>query len=183
MERVMGIEPTLSAWKAEVLPLNYTRAYLQPGLFHQHPWHCRAQAVLIEPEHFDCPDTTLIDWWRGEDSNLRRLSQQIYSLPPLTTREPLHRNKWRSFVTAAVSVNRQYQIHTTPERSASIPGCNLFGESLISFVTIRYFSAASIESIATESHSSKFLIRECRLFIFEKLPPGLLEALGAAFEK
>ncbi len=28
-------------------------------------------------------------WWRGEDSNLRRLSQQIYSLPPLATREPL----------------------------------------------------------------------------------------------
>ena len=26
MERVMGIEPTSSAWKAEVLPLNYTRA-------------------------------------------------------------------------------------------------------------------------------------------------------------
>ncbi len=25
MERVMGIEPTISAWKAEVLPLNYTR--------------------------------------------------------------------------------------------------------------------------------------------------------------
>jgi hypothetical protein len=29
LERVMGIEPTSSAWKAEVLPLNYTR------LFHQ----------------------------------------------------------------------------------------------------------------------------------------------------
>ena len=28
-------------------------------------------------------------WWRGKDSNLRRLSQQIYSLPPLTAREPL----------------------------------------------------------------------------------------------
>ena len=27
MERVMGIEPTSSAWKAEVLPLNYTRRY------------------------------------------------------------------------------------------------------------------------------------------------------------
>jgi hypothetical protein len=26
LERVMGIEPTLSAWKAGVLPLNYTRA-------------------------------------------------------------------------------------------------------------------------------------------------------------
>jgi hypothetical protein len=25
MERVMGIEPTLFAWEAEVLPLNYTR--------------------------------------------------------------------------------------------------------------------------------------------------------------
>ena len=29
-------------------------------------------------------------WWRGEDSNLRRLSRQIYSLLPLTAREPLH---------------------------------------------------------------------------------------------
>jgi hypothetical protein len=26
MERVMGIEPTLVAWEATVLPLNYTRA-------------------------------------------------------------------------------------------------------------------------------------------------------------
>ena len=25
LERVVGIEPTLSAWEAEVLPLNYTR--------------------------------------------------------------------------------------------------------------------------------------------------------------
>jgi hypothetical protein len=25
---VMGIEPTTSAWKAEVLPLNYTRIYM-----------------------------------------------------------------------------------------------------------------------------------------------------------
>ena len=33
MERVMGIEPTSSAWKAEVLPLNYTREGLRaPGL-------------------------------------------------------------------------------------------------------------------------------------------------------
>ena len=27
-------------------------------------------------------------WWGGEDSNLRSVTQQIYSLPPLTTREP-----------------------------------------------------------------------------------------------
>jgi len=25
LERVMGIEPTYSAWEADVLPLNYTR--------------------------------------------------------------------------------------------------------------------------------------------------------------
>ena len=30
MERVMGIEPTPSAWKAEVLPLNYTRSASRP---------------------------------------------------------------------------------------------------------------------------------------------------------
>ena len=28
MERVMGIEPTCSAWKADILPLNYTRGFL-----------------------------------------------------------------------------------------------------------------------------------------------------------
>ena len=27
MERVTGIEPALSAWEADVLPLNYTRAH------------------------------------------------------------------------------------------------------------------------------------------------------------
>jgi hypothetical protein len=29
MERVMGIEPTLAAWEAAVLPLNYTRSWLR----------------------------------------------------------------------------------------------------------------------------------------------------------
>src|SRR6185369_17777626 len=28
-------------------------------------------------------------WWSGKDSNLRRQSRQIYSLIPLTAREPL----------------------------------------------------------------------------------------------
>ncbi len=30
LERVMGVEPTPSAWKAEVLPLNYTRSRYRP---------------------------------------------------------------------------------------------------------------------------------------------------------
>ena len=29
MERVTGIEPALSAWEADVLPLNYTRVRIQ----------------------------------------------------------------------------------------------------------------------------------------------------------
>jgi hypothetical protein len=34
----MGIEPTTSAWKAEVLPLNYTRVYIlriQNRIYHE----------------------------------------------------------------------------------------------------------------------------------------------------
>ncbi len=60
LERVAGIEPAPSAWKAEVLPLNHTRV--------------------------SSPDRDR--WWWGKDSNLRRLSRQIYSLIPLTAREP-----------------------------------------------------------------------------------------------
>ncbi len=63
----MGIEPTPSAWKAEVLPLNYTRAH----------------------DMIPAYNLVIRNWWRGEDSNLRRLSRQIYSLIPLATREPL----------------------------------------------------------------------------------------------
>lgn len=29
MERMMGIEPTTSAWEAEVLPLNYIRVNIE----------------------------------------------------------------------------------------------------------------------------------------------------------
>ena len=53
----MGIEPTSSAWKAEVLPLNYTR-------------RCTAPADL-EPVSFSLPPRPG-RWWRGKDSNLRR---------------------------------------------------------------------------------------------------------------
>ena len=33
LERVAGIEPASSAWKAEVLPLNYTRRLIVPLIF------------------------------------------------------------------------------------------------------------------------------------------------------
>jgi hypothetical protein len=43
LERVMGIEPTLSAWKAEVLPLNYTRPNASDPV----------SKVLVEGEGFE----------------------------------------------------------------------------------------------------------------------------------
>ena len=71
LERAAGIEPASSAWKAEVLPLNYARL---PTLA------CALQASgqalkLVEGEGFE-PS---------------KLSRQIYSLLPLATREPLQR--------------------------------------------------------------------------------------------
>ena len=56
LERVMGIEPTSSAWKAVVLPLNYTRPEPEPAW---HPIH-RAPDIpfiptknLVEGEGFE----------------------------------------------------------------------------------------------------------------------------------
>lgn len=62
LEREAGIEPASSAWKAEVLPLNYSREpYPYPGGG---------------------------SWIRTSVG----VSQQIYSLPPLATRASLRRN-------------------------------------------------------------------------------------------
>jgi hypothetical protein len=45
MERVMGIEPTLAAWEAAVLPLNYTRIFLVIQEFAPHGACIAATAV------------------------------------------------------------------------------------------------------------------------------------------
>ena len=51
VERVMGIEPTSSAWKAEVLPLNYTRL--------------EDDAEVLNPDHRICrvssPDPLMVE--------------------------------------------------------------------------------------------------------------------------
>ena len=52
LERVKGIEPSQPAWKAGVLPLNYTR--IIPNISHS--------LVALN----------FLEWWRGKDSNLRR---------------------------------------------------------------------------------------------------------------
>ena len=59
----MGIEPTPSAWKAEVLPLNYTR----PATSNLTQTHLRKDGGGRRIRTFE------------------GISQQIYSLPPLAT--------------------------------------------------------------------------------------------------
>ncbi len=50
----------------------------------------RSHVVLCDPDSEPKSPTynSPVDWWWGEDLNLRRLRRQIYSLFPLTTREP-----------------------------------------------------------------------------------------------
>ena len=60
MERVMGIEPTSSAWKAEVLPLNYTRqgstclTGTNYSIFHSRPTPYRVT-------HFDTTSLKMVE--------------------------------------------------------------------------------------------------------------------------
>ena len=83
LERVKGIEPSYSAWKAAALPLSYTRnrAAFAPPVLAQPPLKATAsEAMRWLPVR---------QWWRGLDLNQRRHSQRIYSPSPLTTRAPL----------------------------------------------------------------------------------------------
>jgi hypothetical protein len=46
LERVKGIEPSLSAWEADVLPLNYTRERHQPYML-----GCRGARTVAACRH------------------------------------------------------------------------------------------------------------------------------------
>ena len=113
----MGIEPTSSAWKAEVLPLNYTRGDPGAGIHRCRPGRggpgCRLQRPVrsTSRRHDDripanLPLPCLIKTGRrsrtrpalrsGGGGRIRTyvgISQQIYSLPPLATRVPLRGSK------------------------------------------------------------------------------------------
>ena len=60
----------------------YQLSYSRPNLTDNNGAHTHFRAIC-----------SVYIWWRGEDSNLRRLRRQIYSLFPLTAREPLHTNR------------------------------------------------------------------------------------------
>ena len=115
MERVAGIEPASSAWKAEVLPLNYTRGTLFSALLYslvllnyvsQLLYIDVAPAISLS-RNTARPAQNAV-WWWGKDSNLRRRSRQIYSLIPLTAWVP-HQRKARNSPTPYKQVNGLYK--------------------------------------------------------------------------
>ena len=76
LERETGIEPASLAWKARVLPLNYSRKH-----------HLFAHAAFAAFNLFPSKDGGG-NWIRTSVG----VSQQIYSLPPLATRASLRRD-------------------------------------------------------------------------------------------
>src|ERR1700745_722653 len=82
----MGIEPTSSAWKAEVLPLNYTRA---DGAF------CRPR--------FGSPSAS--GGGGGRIRTFEGVSRQIYSLLPLAAWVPLRESEPRILIPGRGVVN------------------------------------------------------------------------------
>ncbi len=59
MERVMRIELTTSAWKAEVLPLNYTRMFIMFRL-----------QLLLPTGHVSSSASIALEWIRRDNSLL-----------------------------------------------------------------------------------------------------------------
>ena len=72
LERVKGIEPSHSAWKADVLPLNYTRIW--SGRRDSNPRPSPWQGDALPLSHFR-------EWWFGTESNRRHEDFQSSALP------------------------------------------------------------------------------------------------------
>ncbi len=74
----MGIEPTTSAWKAEVLPLNYTRLVNDYGAV-----EAESNPRVSEPQSdalTTSPQPPKCKWFRTE-SNCRHMELQSIALP------------------------------------------------------------------------------------------------------
>src|SRR5215472_7342243 len=110
VERVMGIEPTSSAWKAEVLPLNYTRADGAP----------LPAAPLSGPP-------SALGWWRGKDSNLRRRKPADLQSAPVGRLGTPPQNEPRILILPRRRVNASWPAFCLPEGRAD-PGSPGSGE-------------------------------------------------------
>src|SRR5215469_12433818 len=90
----MGIEPTSSAWKAEVLPLNYTRADRRP-----HLPASRIPRRLLHPHR---------EWRRGKDSNLRRRKPADLQSAPVGRLGTPPQNERRIVISLSRGVNASW---------------------------------------------------------------------------
>ena len=101
MERAAGIDPASSAWKAEVLPLNYARSTQPPKVVKPKAsrlpaaHRSRDRAYPAQPPcstHKTLPkQRQLLSLVEGGGFEPPKLARQIYSLIPLATREPLQK--------------------------------------------------------------------------------------------
>ena len=92
----MRIELTSSAWKAEVLPLYHIRInmlWLSP--MERKTGFEPATLALARRCSTPEPLPQIFSWWRRVDSNHCRLSQRIYSPPPLASRALLLIWSWQ----------------------------------------------------------------------------------------
>ena len=136
MERVMGIEPTLSAWEAEVLPLNYTRSVPEgkthsplAGIVH-HPRRMRLTDLSCDRS----PDGSLHAFASGRSFHplsppLQRSLRFFHPPLPALVKRPL-RN---------VLFSNTYAI-TCPARLTtgwSVMDCHVFKERLDRLTTFR----------------------------------------------
>ena len=85
MELITGLEPVTSYLPSKC---STTELY-EPGLKHPNlRW--RIIPLKIDKLNLFYSKNSFIKWWRRLDSNQRTHREQIYSLPPLTTRPLLH---------------------------------------------------------------------------------------------
>ena len=84
MERVAGIEPASSAWKAEVLPLYHTR--MNPIASGGGGWIRTTEACASDLQsdpfgHSGTPPNFLLEWSWREESNPRPADYKSAALP------------------------------------------------------------------------------------------------------
>ena len=162
MERVGGIEPPCAAWKAAVLPLNYTRGDVDCGapasaallryLWPRISLYTQTQPGLVVSRSWAPPSTALSsatyrrEWWGKQDSNLRRQNHQIYSLTPLAAREFPHAE------TSASASPPQRNAPQQPKHRRCGRGVNDRRESRCKRTSLHL----AVEPRAPESSSSRF---------------------------
>ena len=101
-----------------------------------------------------------MSWWRGKDSNLRRLSRQIYSLIPLTAREP------RQLNLCLLELSDPFRLQSCKYKAARSPTANnqrtgkIFSKSnhLHCFLTFENGPSLFLRTLSPKLDSNRLLV-------------------------